>query len=247
MIEEAASYGLLLARVGGFVAFGPWHLAVPARGPRLGLAVALSLAWWPHVQQVAARTAGDFGLLGLVAREILLGAAAGYAVALFLLPAQMAGDFVGRQIGLAMAELTDPATASPSHPMTQLFSLIAVAIYFCLDAHQVWILLLDELMRHWPLGTWELWGRGEAFVAGLDRGYDAGIRVVAPLVVVSFSVLTLVALLSKASPVFGYFSVGLTVQLVAGLLALVVFIPSAVSGLSSGLLEWLRWLSDLTQ
>ncbi len=244
MTSVALAYALVLARVAAFVTAGPWRYAAPSRLVRLGMVVALSLCWWPDAEELAGAVIPEYPSLGMIViltvREVIIGVAAGYVAFLFLLPAQFAGDFLGRQMGLSLGQLADPATSSPTTLLAQLFQLIALAIYFGLDVHHAWLLLLDDVVRLWPYGV-PAPSDASAYVAALQKSYAAGVGVVGPLVVVGFLIVLGVSLLSKAAPGFQYFSIGLNTQIVGGLVALLLFLPIVCHALTLVAADWMRW------
>ena len=244
MSAWVVAYALLLARVAAFVTVGPWRYAAPSRLVRVGMAVGLSFAWLGHAETRAEQLAyvepTVLALVLLSVQEVLIGAAAGYVAYLFLLPAQFAGDLVGRQMGLSLGQLADPATRSPTALLAQVFQLLALAVYFGLNVHHAWLLLLDDVIRRWPTGAAVLFNVAPA-VTGMQRAYASGVSMVGPLVLVGFSLLLIVSLLNKAAAGFNYFSVGLGFQIFGGLVALLVFVPSVCHALRWIAYDWLRW------
>ena len=95
----AAYVGLVLTRVGAFVAVLPLFSARTPRSVRAALAIAITAFYLGQVapgwdRQVAGQ-AGDIHWLAYsiaMMRETLLGAAMGFAFGLFLLPARIAGN-----------------------------------------------------------------------------------------------------------------------------------------------------------
>ncbi len=244
MTALVLAYALVLARIAAFVAAGPWRYAVPSRLVRVGLVVGLSLCWLPDAERLARDVVPDDPAIGaiivLTVREVIVGVAAGFIAHLFVLPAQFAGDFVGRQMGLSLGQLADPATGSSTTLLAQFFQLIALAIYFGLNVHHAWLLLLDDAIRLWPYGV-PVPADVTLYVGALQRSYAAGVGVAGPLVAIGFLILLAVSLLSKAAPGFQYFSIGLSMQIVGGLLGLLLFLPAVSHSLQLVAADWVRW------
>src|SRR5205085_6124346 len=97
---------LLLARVGAFVNTLP--ILSGANVPRMvraGLALALVMFWFdfgarlPGTWPTISFESGWLVYGAAVARELLLGAALGYAFGLVFVPARVAGEFIVQQMG----------------------------------------------------------------------------------------------------------------------------------------------------
>src|SRR3712207_5398183 len=99
--DQIAVFGLVLARVSGLLIAAPVFGArqTPAQ-TKIGLALVISLIFTPlQVQHVPALPPGVAPLGLLVGRELLVGLAVGFAVALIFTGVQVGSQIVGVQIG----------------------------------------------------------------------------------------------------------------------------------------------------
>ncbi len=242
MTELLLAYTLLVTRVAAFLAFGPLRYAVPGRFVRFGLAVALSIAWWSHVPALAADLRAYSSVFGvwilLAAREALLGWAVAFVASLYLLPAQFAGDLVGRHMGINLGQIADPVTSVPLALVPQLFQLLAIAIFFAADAHHGWVLLLNSSVARWSEVGVGPFQRPDRAALGLQYAFDNGVAVAGLLVLVGIAILAFVAVLARAMPSFNYFSIGLGTQILGGLVALYIFAPAIARALVTAAANW---------
>ena len=234
MIELGVlSFSLVLARVSMFVAMLPLF---GGRGvPRLikvGLAAALSLAWFGEVEPIGAAELLDptgrthwlaFGVA--MVREALLGAVLGQAFALFLVPAQIAGEFIGQEMGLALAQISDPSMEGSGTIVGQVFEMFAVLVFFGLDAHHLMLVGLHSTFLNWPIGA----APGTLPIAGLVEGVESahrwGLLIAAPVGACLFVSTVVLALMSRAAPQLNILSVGFTLKLGVGLGGLLLLLP----------------------
>lgn len=251
-MNEAALGGflLVLARVSVFVAFLPLfarrQLPVTVKA---ALSVALSLFWFGVDPQRAVHDGatlmgdGSVGALVLV-REMAAGWLLATLAGWMLVPARIAGSWVGQEMGLQMGQQLDPTGTGPVSDVAVLFESLGILMFFVLNLHQ-WafralhwsfdFLRDDLLLFRLPL-EWLV-----ALVAEIEQ---LGLLVAAP-VAICLAVLNFVVLyLNKASPSLNLFTIGAPLRLVSGLVCLVLFWPVlsgnirwAMMRMDSGLLE----------
>ena len=223
-------FGLVLARVGGFVAFMPLFggHAVPRR-VKAGVAVALAGFWFGAIDLTALPAASGPAAwlsVGLAAgREALLGAVLGYGFSLVLLPARVAGEFLTQQMGMSVVTVLNPAAESAAGTVTQFFEMIAALIFLGLDGHHLFLAALHATFAHWPVG-----GPGTPLpvlhvLHGVGRTQEWGLLLAAPLGVCLFVTTVLLAFMARAAPQLNIYSVGFTLQVGVALVALLVLLP----------------------
>lgn len=136
--DAAIAVGLGAARLTALVWIAPFlggrWIPVPAR---LGVALALALVCAPTLAAAGPLPADRLVLLALLVKEIGVGLAIGFAMALVFHSAEAAGDLIDTARGQSMSELLDPATGEPASPMGALYGLLAVAIFMVSGGHLV--------------------------------------------------------------------------------------------------------------
>jgi type III secretion protein T len=116
------------------------------------VALSLSFAIYPHVAAHLPRLSlapGDW--MTLVAKEVLVGALIGLAVALLIHAFEAVGSIVDTQTGLSNGVLYDPFGGHAEGPMTVLFVRLAVAFFVVAGGLAAMASLLFESLRVWPI------------------------------------------------------------------------------------------------
>lgn len=233
------SFSLILARVAAFVATLPLFGSrqVP-RVVKAGLAFALACVWFGALGSAPAAGFDHTSAVALwlayalaVGREALLGAVLGYGFGLFLLPARIAGEFIGQEMGLAMANQSDPTADNSATLLAQLFEIFGVLIFFGLDGHHVWLAALHATFARWPIGGPLPSLPVAPLVRGLAQAHEWGLLLAAPMALCMFVTSVLLALMARAAPQLNIMSVGFAFRIGVGLLAAIVFLPDMLMGM----------------
>jgi flagellar biosynthetic protein FliR len=227
------SFALVLARVSAFIATFP--LLGGKSFPRIvKLGLAMSLAWmWFGIYGLqpsadVCQSAEHLhwpGMVLAVVREVALGAVLGFGFGLFLMPLRIAGAYIGQEMGLSMAVITDPGQGDSSGVVAQLMETLGVLLFFSLDVHHVLLLAVHTSLQRWPCGTCLPAESAVVVVRGIDDAQAWGLLVAAPVGICLFVTMIVLLFLARSAPQLNLFSVGLTVRLVVGLVACLVFLP----------------------
>lgn len=242
MTTAVLYFSLLLARVAAFVSALPLlgGSSVP-RLVRATLVLVLTVFWFgsivPGLPADAltqpAQTPWLFLAIAL-GREAILGLLLGFAFGLVLVPARVAGEYITEEMGLTLGSLVSAAGTAPTGPLTQLFEMIAMLLFFGLDGHHVFFSLLHSTLSQYPLG------QGVPQLPPLQQvtamtalTQEWGLLLAAPVACVLFLTTILLALLMKAAPQLSLYSVGFPLRLGAGLGAIILFLPNLLANLAS--------------
>jgi len=118
---------------------------------KVGLSFAVSLILFPilNLQDLPVRFDAIPLIIGIVS-EILIGIIIGLSARMIFVGIQLAGQLVGFQMGLAMANIIDPATSEQVPLLAQLNNLIAFLIFF---SHKCPLLVFAGPGREFPVGA----------------------------------------------------------------------------------------------
>lgn len=240
MIETVVlSFALILARVSAFVAVLPLlgSTATP-RTVKVGLSMALAVLYFLLLggSAVPAHLAGDNAVSWLafavvLLKEAVLGAALGYVMSLVLLPAQIVGDYLGQEMGLALAAQSDPTATNPSLVISQLFQMLAGVLFLAVDGHHLFLTALHGTFLRIPLGGWSGLSSAGTMVTGLTQAQEWGLMLAAPAGAVLFITSIVLALMTRAAPQMNIFSVGFAMRIGIGLGVVLLLMPNFVSAL----------------
>lgn len=230
--------GLVLARVGAFVAVMPLFGTNTPKVVRAGLTVALAAFYLgsadPRLAAGTTTVPADVDpLVYAVAltREALIGAAMGFAFGLFLLPARVAGEFVTQQIGLNVSPQAGPTGAESAGPLTHVFETVAGLVFLTADGHHVVLGVLHASFSAFPLGGRAVPEVGP-MIGGLAAAYEMGLLLAAPLALCLFLLAISLALMARAAPQLNVYSIGFTLQVIVALVGGLFLAPEVVRALA---------------
>lgn len=199
--------------------------SVPRR-VRVGLAVFVTIVVAPGIHPVpnVALLSGD-GFL-LIARQLLIGAAMGFAVRLAFAAIEYAGDLMGLQMGLGFATLIDPTTNDQSPILGTLLNYFAMLAFLVANGPLMMIAGVSESFGALPIqggaGAFDDWK-----VLVLEGGTIFGLALHLALPVIAALLVTNVALgvMTRAAPQLNVFSIGFPITITVGLLVLAASVP----------------------
>ncbi|WP_437187023.1 flagellar biosynthetic protein FliR [Planctomicrobium sp. SH668] len=229
---------LVFFRVAGFVAFLPpfsgRHLPHTVK---IGLATALTVMWSTKVVPPLAFSLNPeisdnwFLLTWLAVRETLFGASLGWLLGLVLVPMRIAGAYIIQEMGLTMAAVTSATEPSESNVLSQVFEIIAILLLFGTNIHHEFLRLFDSTLELFPLGkSWTLPSQ-EWIVGSILQTTNLGLGIAAPVGIVLFVSLVATMFMMRQSPQFNLFTFGGPIRLFIGLVAMLWFLPSMMSGM----------------
>lgn len=228
MLESfTLSFVLVLARVTAFIGFFP--LFGPRQIPPLvksGLATALAVFWFggndPYANMQASLS--PLVILLLIVKEIGIGMLLAILLGLILIPARIAGSYIGQEIGISMEPVTNTGSDQTTI-MTAIFEAFTIMLFFILNIHHFMILFLhfsfDQLANRIDLFHLPT----EGLLNLIGNLTETGLSIAAPIGVLSFVTLFGLFYLSNAAPSLNLFSVGMPLRLGIGLLILAIFVP----------------------
>jgi flagellar biosynthesis protein FliR len=227
------AFALTLARVATFIYILPLlgGTNVP-RTVKIGFSLAVTVLLFSNETSthVVAGSTSWFGFGLALGREMLLGGLLGFALSLFLLPAHVAAEFITQEAGLSMASVLTATGNGNANSLTVFFELLASLVFFALDLHHVFLLVLQETFQQAPIGrgfqlpNWDL-------VTATAAAEEGGLLLAAPVALCLFLTTLVLALMTRAAPQLNIYTVGFPTRVIVCLTALVVLLPQLVSGM----------------
>jgi len=227
------AFSLILVRVSLFVGmlplFGGRNLP---RIVKVGMSVGLATMWFCSFGVIPSlfvfeMSAGShwLGFLLAIGREALFGAMLGFAFGLFLLPARIAGAYVAQEMGLNLAAISDPSAQDSATVLAQMFEALGILLFFGLDFHHVILSALHLTFIRWPVGSPISAFPTVPLMNGMVHAQEWGLLLAAPMAICLFLTVVALTLMMKVAPQLNLFSIGLTLRIGAGLLAVLFFLP----------------------
>jgi flagellar biosynthetic protein FliR len=214
---------------------------------RLVLAMALGLPA-AAVAQAAIPVDGLTSLAGLllIAGEVMLGLAMGFALQIGFACALLAGEVISNMMGIGFAAMADPATGQPSPAIGQYLSMLALFLFLAGEGHLLFVEIVVESYRTLPPG--EAWISATALgglVQFVGLTFAGGIGVAMPVLSALLLVQAVLAMVSRAAPTLNLFSVGLPATLAAGIILLAMATPVMADAIGRIILDALRQAQSL--
>ena len=240
MIEAwAISFALILVRIATFWTMVPmWSSLKPPRLVKLGLVVSLSFFWLLLLKQplaVATTWSQDdlhwFFLVYIAIGEILTGGILAVAFHVFLVPLQVAGAYIGQELGLSMATLTDSSNGQPNNIFSTMLLAFGTVAFFILDLHHYLLFCLHASFRILPPGEMPRMESITTLIGGFADLTTQGLLMCSPIAIVSFLSLVTLLVLTRTAPSLNLFSIGIPIRLLIGLVALLFLLPLLVASM----------------
>jgi flagellar biosynthetic protein FliR len=112
---------------------------------KISFTLAVSLVLLPVVKIDARHFPSDPYQFGtFMAAELMIGFILGLSVKLIFAGVQLAGEFVGYQMGLAMANILDPESGMDTTLIAQFYYLVSLLIFLSIDGHHWFIRALFQ-------------------------------------------------------------------------------------------------------
>lgn len=247
--DLTVSLALIMARVIPFVMTFPYlgGAAVP-RFVKAGLILVLSLFWMSQLQTLPAQELKFIGTNGacfaaMIVKEIAIGLILGNAFALFLVPFRIAGEFVGQEMGLTIATISDPTQHSTGTAVGQIFDTLGMLLFFGLDFHHVFLSAFHASFARRPVGA----GIGplhvEEYIQAMTLAQEWGMALVAPIACWLFITSVILALMARAAPQLNIMNVGFVLRLITGFGASIILLPEIAPNFTQIMMRFSRLLS----
>jgi flagellar biosynthetic protein FliR len=221
--KNVPGYMLVFARISGMVATLPIiSSSVINSKVRVIFVFILSMIIFPNVNTYSISINSIFELIFNVSKELLVGLFIGFGVQVIFEAFTLAGGFVGRQMGLGIANVMDP-NSSQQVPIVGQFWMFLVVVYFVtVDGHHLFVETIYKNFELIPLGKGmfppEL---GQSVVYSGSMAFNIAIRFAAPTIVFLLLVETAVALTVRVMPEMNAFFVSLPLRIGCGIIALI--------------------------
>jgi flagellar biosynthetic protein FliR len=221
--------GLLwpLTRILGLVAAAPvfGNTGVPML-IKLTLGVTLAAVVAPTLPPVPVVDPTSWAGILILAQELLIGTAMGFAMRLVFAAVEFAGEVASASMGLGFATFFDPTSAGRSSAISQFLALVATMAFLAINAHLVLVEALVESFFTLPISATPM-----SLSAPLEmvrwggRIFSAGLQIAMPIVAALLITNIALAILTRAAPQLNLFGIGFPITLGAGFLVISLTLP----------------------
>jgi flagellar biosynthetic protein FliR len=195
------------------------HGAFPMR-VRVALAAAIAFAAAPFANVPAGLTLASASGFGLVAQQVAIGLAIGFAARLLFAVFEIAGEFIGLQMGFSFAGFFDPHGGTESAVGSWL-STLAMMLFVAMNGHLLLIDVLIASFRTFPIAAdpFSFFGLLRLDRLGADM-FRFALVLALPATVTMLFINLVLGFTSRVAPQLSIFSVGFPLTLLAGLAVL---------------------------
>jgi flagellar biosynthetic protein FliR len=187
---------------------------------KMALTFAIGIVLFPLLKLDEVPVASDLFALGIgAAGEIFLGLAIGFSAKLLFAGIQLAGQLAGYQMGLAIANVMDPATSEQVPLLAQFYNLIGLLVFLSINAHYWFIKALTESYRLIPPLNVKF---GSSFMEQLiqlsGNMFVIALQVGAPVIAAMLLTSVAFGLVARTVPQMNVFIVAMPLKIGVGLL-----------------------------
>lgn len=225
----ALTYGFVLIRIGAIL------FALPLWSGSLPVAWKLSAAVWLSVlfsfvvpvdilpQELGLKVIVIGGI-----QEVLTGALLGFLLRLFLAAVTLAGQLAGFQMGLAIANVIDPATSDRYTIVAQMFNLLALFTFLEMDGHLMAVSLLAKSFEWLPPFSASVSGEicHDLVLSGGKEMFRLALKIGWPISLALLLVYLSMGLLVRVAPQMNMLMVGFPITISVGLVVILLGVPS---------------------
>lgn len=213
-----------LVRVLGFTAIAPVfnNVAIPRR-VRLAVGLAIGLGIAPLAPPVTGVDINSGVGLWMLAREMGIGLAMGFAMRLTFSAIDMAGEQIGLQMGLGFAVFYDPTSAGQTPVIANFLILLATLVFMSINGHLMMIATVAQSFQAIPIAPGFLPAEGWINLALMAKMIFAmGLLLALPVTVALMITNLALGVLNRAAPQLSLFTIGFPITIVGGFVLLMV-------------------------
>lgn len=225
--NQVAGFMLVLARISPLFVVAPLFSSrmIPARVRGIA-AVGLAVGMAPLAVKNAKVPLDVLPLGELMFKEILVGLAYAFAIAVVFAAVSTAGNFLDTLVGFSFGSLVDPVTGVQAPILSQLYSLVGVMIFIAIGGDG-WV--IQGFARTYDLVPLLSFPSLAAMVGGAQQSFvsifHSALEIAAPVILALVITDAAFGVVARVVPQLNVFAVGFSVKIAIGLLILGVSLP----------------------
>jgi flagellar biosynthetic protein FliR len=225
--NQTAGFMLVLARISPLFVLAPIFSArmMPARARGVA-AVALTIGMAPVAMQ-GHKVPTDIWPLGeLMVKELLIGLAFAFAVAVVFAAVSIAGNLLDTLVGFSLGSVIDPITGSQSPVLSQMYGLVGVLIFIAIGGDGWMIQGLAKTYDLVPLLAFPSLG---ALVGGANAAFTgifvSALQIAAPVLIAVTITDAAFGIVSRVAPQMNVFAVGAPAKIIIAIMIMGASLP----------------------
>ncbi len=147
----------------------------------------------------------------------------GFAAKIVFTAFDLAGEFIGSQMGLGFATFYDPLNSAQTPVIAEFIGLLALLLFLSLNGHLVYLATLAQSFSAIPVSENPLGAASWLNLVELGgKIFSAGLLIALPIIVALTITNVALAVLTRAAPQLNLFALGFPITLIGGFLVLAV-------------------------
>ncbi len=231
LINILPLFTIVLFRTASMLFFSPIYnqISLPIM-VKIGLAVVIAIVIFPIVGSetfMVPDSLIDFVLI--IFKEVAIGFVIGYGATLMFGAFIVAGDLISGEVGLQMAEMSDPLFGGQVNQISQLMQMFGLLLLFAINGHHWIINSLALSYKTVPITEFFWTGATMGKILQLFQGlFVSAIKLAAPLMIILSLIVVVTGIISRATPEIGILMVVFPLKILVGFLILAVTFPFMV-------------------
>jgi flagellar biosynthetic protein FliR len=237
-----------LTRILGLISVAPLfgNVSVPAR-VKICLGILLALIIVPTVPAMPATEPMSLAGLLILAQQLVIGMAMGFAIRIVFAGIEMAGEISGMTMGLGFASFFDPQTQARTSAISQFLALLMLMIYLTTDLHLIVLSTLAKSFDLLPISTRFINNAGLYDVVALGgRVFSAGVQLSLPVVAALLITNVALGVLTRAAPQLNIFGIGFPITIGVGIIMIGILLPYLMTPITNLIQEGIDAMSRIT-
>lgn len=229
-----------LARILALVATAPiiGNPSLPAR-VKIGIGILLTILVAPLLPAHSGFDPASAAGLLILAQQVLIGLAMGFAMQIVFHAAALAGELIGLQMGLGFATLYDASVPGFIPILAQYLGIIVSLAFLALDGHLLLVAALVESFQVLPFAALSAPSGLRALVEWSGSIFSYGLALSLPLLAALLITNVALGVLTRAAPQLNIFAVGFPLTILIGFVGMVLVLPYLAPALESQFMDGL--------
>jgi flagellar biosynthetic protein FliR len=221
-----AMFAWPLARILALIASAPviGNPSVPA-SVKIGLGLLLTILVAPLLPAPPSLDPASAAGLLILAQQVLIGLAMGFAMQVVFHAAEMAGELIGLQMGLGFATLYDASVPGFIPIIGQYLGIVVSLAFLAIDGHLLLLSALVESFQVLPFAPLSAPSGLHALVEWGGSIFSYSLCLSLPLLAALLITNVALGILTRAAPQLNIFVVGFPLTILMGMLVLVLVLP----------------------
>ena len=242
--------GLILLRLIGVFLIAPIYgsQAIPKR-LKLSLAILIIIVLYPQISVTQIKW--PLPLLEMILYlivEFIVGIIIGFIFSLAFTTIQLAGQFIDRRMGYALANVMNPSEGFQVPLVGQFKNIIATLIFLAFNGHHYILKVVEESFIIVPINQLSFGNEFvEVFLKIIGELFPIAFKIALPIVSILFIVDLAFGLVARVVPQLNVFIMGMPTKSIVGLLMLSFVLSNYIGFLKSFFTDTVQNLYNILQ